>query len=119
MKITKEMIEAFIGSDQNALDYLEEIATVGLVVLIVGFVATLGVVGWMLIDGKNNKKAIEEIVELIEEMKEHLDPNERKEIFGRDGFASRMTSDLTKRIVSQIKIKNGFKNLTRKKTSDS
>ena len=26
MKITKEMIEAFIGSDQNDLDYLEEIA---------------------------------------------------------------------------------------------
>ena len=26
MKITKEMIEAFIGLDQNALDYLEEIA---------------------------------------------------------------------------------------------
>jgi uncharacterized protein YdhG (YjbR/CyaY superfamily) len=95
--------------------YLEEIATVGLIVLIVGFLASLGVVGWMLIDGKNNKKAIAEIVELIEEMKEHLDTEERKEIFGRDGFASRMTSDLTKRIVAQVKIKNGFKNLTKKK----
>jgi uncharacterized protein YdhG (YjbR/CyaY superfamily) len=96
--------------------YLEEIATVGLIVLIVGFLASLGVVGWMLVDGKNNKKAIEEIVELIEETKEHLTPEERKEIFGRDGFASRMTSDLTKKIVAQVKIKNGFKNLSRKKT---
>tara|TARA_R110000782_G_scaffold269799_2_gene368609 strand:- start:503 stop:646 length:144 start_codon:yes stop_codon:yes gene_type:complete len=26
MKVTKEMIEAFIGSDQEPLDYLEEIA---------------------------------------------------------------------------------------------
>jgi uncharacterized protein YoxC len=99
--------------------YLEEIATVGLIVLIVGFLATLGVVGWMLIDGKNNKKAIEEIVELIEETKEHLTTEERKEIFGRDGFASRMTSELTKKIVAQVKIKNGFKNLTRKKTNGS
>ena len=26
MKVTKEMIEAFIGSDQEAIDYLVEIA---------------------------------------------------------------------------------------------
>ena len=93
--------------------YLEEIAVVGLVVLIVGFLASLGVVGWMLIDGKNDKKAIAEIVELIEETKDHLTPEERQEIFGRDGFASRMTSDLTKKIIAQVKIKNGFKNLSR------
>ncbi len=99
--------------------YLEEIATIGLIVLIVGFVASVGVVGWMLIDGKNDKKAIAEIVELIEETKDHLTPEERIEIFGRDGFASRMTSDLTKKIIAQIKIKNGFKNLTRSKTSGS
>jgi hypothetical protein len=95
--------------------YLEEIAVVGLVVLIIGFLATAGVIGWMLIKGKNNEKAIAEIVELIEETKDHLTPEERQEIFGRDGFASRMTSDLTKKIVAQVKIKNGFKNLTRNK----
>lgn len=91
--------------------YLEEIATVGLVVLVVGFLATLGVVGWMLIKGRNNEKAITEIVELIEEMKDHLTQDERREIFGRDGFASRLTSDMTKKIISEIKIKNGFKHL--------
>ena len=104
-----------VGFASASQYYLEEIATVGLIVLIVGFFAALGVVGWMLIDGRNNKKAIEEIVELIEETKDHLTPEERKEIFGRDGFASHMTSDLTKRIVAQVKIKNGFKNLTRNK----
>ena len=104
-----------VGFASASQYYLEEIATVGLIVLIVGFVASLGVVGWMLIDGRNNKKAIEEIVELIEETKDHLSLDERKEIFGRDGFASRMTSDLTKKIVAQVKIKNGFKNLTNKK----
>ena len=103
-----------VGFASASQYYLEEIATIGLIVLIVGFFAALGVVGWMLIDGKNDKKAIEEIVELIEETKDHLTQDERKEIFGRDGFASRMTSDLTKKIVAQVKIKNGFKNLTRK-----
>ena len=102
-----------VGFASASQYYLEEIATVGLVVLIVGFVASLGVVGWMLLDGKNDKKAIAEIVELIEETKDHLSPEERKEIFGRDGFASHMTSDLTKKIVAQVKIKNGFKNLSR------
>jgi len=100
--------------------YLEEIAMVGLIVLIVGFLATIGVVGWMLINGKRYETAIEEIVELIEEMKEHLDTEERKEIFGRNGFASELTSPMTKRIISQIKIKNGFKNLGKtKKKSDA
>jgi len=100
--------------------YLEEIAMVGLIVLIVGFLATIGVIGWMLINGKRYETAIEEIVELIEEMKEHLDTEERKEIFGRNGFASDLTSPMTKKIVSQIKIKNGFKNLgATKKKSDA
>jgi len=104
-----------VGFASASQYYLEEIATVGLIVLIVGFVASLGVVGWMLIDGRNNKKAIEEIVELIEETKDHLTLEERQEIFGRDGFASHMTSDLTKKIIAQVKIKNGFKNLSRNK----
>jgi len=62
-----------------------------------------------LIDGKNDKKAIKEVVELIEEMKNRLSLEERKEIFGPGGIASNLTSDMTKRIVSEIKIKNGFK----------
>lgn len=89
--------------------YLEEIATIGLIVLIVGFFATLGVVGWMLIDGRNDKEAMKEIVNLIEAMKERLTPEERKEIFGVGGVASKLTSDLTKQIVAKVKIKNGFK----------
>jgi len=89
--------------------YLEEIAFVGLIVLIVGFFAALGVVAWMLIDGKNDKKAIQEIVELVESMKDRLSVEGRKEIFGPGGVASNLTSNMTKKIVSQIKIKNGFK----------
>ena len=90
--------------------YMEEIAQVGLIVLIGGFLITMGVIAYMLLNGKRNEKAVKEIVQLIEEMKEHLNPDERKEIFGRDGFASRLTSEMTKRIVSKIKIKNGWSN---------
>jgi len=91
--------------------YLEEIAIVGLIVLIVGFLATIGVVGWMLIDGKKDKLAMKEIVGLIEAMKEHLTTEERKKIFGAGGIASTLTSDLTKEIIAKLKIKNGFKRM--------
>ena len=91
--------------------YLEEIAIVGLIVLIVGFLATIGVVGWMLIDGKKDKLAMKEIVGLIEAMKEHLTSEERKKIFGAGGVASTLTSDLTKEIIAKVKIKNGFKKI--------
>ena len=98
--------------------YMEEIATAGLYVMVGGFILTMVVIAFMLLNGKHNEKAIAEIVELLEEMKQHLDAEERREIFGRDGFASRMQSLMTKKIVAQVKIKNGFKNLgqTSKKT---
>ena len=91
--------------------YLEEIAIVGLIVLIVGFLATIGVVGWMLLRGRDNEKAMKEIVGLIEAMKEHLTDEERKKIFGAGGVASALTSDLTKEIIAKVKIKNGFKKI--------
>jgi ABC-type multidrug transport system fused ATPase/permease subunit len=88
--------------------YMEEIAQVGLIVLIGGFLITMGVIAYMLLNGKRNEKAVKEIVQLIEEMKDRLSSQERKEIFGQDGVASRLTSTMTKNIVSQIKIKNGW-----------
>ena len=88
--------------------YLEEIALIGLIVLIVGFLASIGVVGWMLLDSRNDKQAVQEIVQLVEAMKERLDAEERKEIFGYDGVASKLTHAGTKKIIAQIKIKNGW-----------
>jgi len=88
--------------------YLEEIAVIGLVVLIIGFFGTLGIIAWLLIDGKHDKKAVMEIVGLVEALKRHLTKEEREEIFGPKGIASQMTSDITKRVIAQIKIKNGF-----------
>ena len=79
--------------------------------MVVGIVAALGVVGWMLIDGRHDKEAMKEIIQLVEEMKVRLSPEERKEVFGVGGYASKVTSSLTKNIISQIKIKNGFKKI--------
>ena len=97
-----------VGFASASQYYLEEIATIGLIVLIVGFFAALGVVGWMLIDGRNDKKAIKEVVHLVEAMKDRLDVSERKEVFGPGGVASKLTHEKTKHIISQIKIKNGW-----------
>ena len=97
-----------VGFASASQYYLEEIATIGLIVLIVGFFAALGVVAWMLIDGRNDKKAVKEIVQLVEAMKDRLSSEERKEIFGPGGVASKLTSDMTKGIISQIKIKNNW-----------
>ena len=99
-----------VGFASASQYYLEEIATIGLIVLVVGFFAALGVVAWMLLDGKNDKKAVKEIVQLVEAMKNRLSSEERKEIFGPEGVASKLTDTKTKTIISQIKIKNNWNN---------
>ncbi|MBC8443024.1 MAG: hypothetical protein H8D80_02405 [Proteobacteria bacterium] len=88
--------------------YMEEIAQVGLYVLIGGFLLTLFILGFILLNGKNNEKAMVEIIQLVEAMKDRLSEEERKEIFGQDGVASKMTSNITKNIISKVKIKNGW-----------
>ena len=98
-----------VGFASASQYYLEEIATIGLIILIIGLISTAGIIAWMLIRGRGNEKAIKEIVELIEAMKDKLTPEERKGIFGINGIAYRLTSDLTKKIIAEIKIKNGFK----------
>jgi hypothetical protein len=97
-----------IGLATASQYYMEEIAQVGLYVFVGGFLLTAIIVGFMLMNGKKNEKAIVEIVQLVESMKDKLTPKERKEIFGQDGIAYRLTSKLTKEIVSKIKIKNGW-----------
>ena len=97
-----------VGFASASQFYMEEIAQVGLYVLIGGFLLTLVVLAYILLNGKNNEKAMLEVVQLVEAMKDKLTDKERKVIFGQDGIASRMTSKLTKNIISKIKIKNGW-----------
>ena len=97
-----------VGFASASQFYMEEIAQVGLYVLIGGFLLTAVIVGYMLLNGKNTEKATLEIVQLVEAMKERLNEEERKEIFGQDGVASRLTSPVTKNLIARIKIKNGW-----------
>ena len=97
-----------VGFASASQFYMEEIAQVGLYVLIAGFLLTMGIIAYMLLNGKNTEKATLEIVQLVEAMKERLTDKERKEIFGQDGIASRLTSPITKNLIARIKIKNGW-----------
>ena len=97
-----------VGFASASQFYMEEIAQVGLYVLIAGFLLTMGIIAYMLLNGKNTEKATLEIVQLVEAMKERLNDEERKEIFGQDGVASRLTSPVTKSLIARIKIKNGW-----------
>jgi Fe2+ transport system protein B len=97
-----------VGFASASQFYMEEIAQVGLYVLIGGFLLTVVIVAYMLLNGKNTEKATLEIVQLVEAMKERLNDEERKEIFGQDGVASRLTSPVTKSLIARIKIKNGW-----------
>ena len=97
-----------VGFASASQYYMEEIAQVGLYVLIGGFLITMGIIAYMLLSGRNNEKATLEIVQLVEAMKERLSDKERKEIFGQDGVASRLTSPVTKNLIAKIKIKNGW-----------
>ena len=97
-----------VGFASASQFYMEEIAQVGLYVLIGGFLLTVVIVAYMLLNGKNSEKATLEIVQLVEAMKERLTDEERKEIFGQDGVASRLTSPVTKSLIARIKIKNGW-----------
>lgn len=99
--------------------YLEEIALVGLVALVVGFILVVFMVGSSLARGKEYESAIREVVELIEEIKDYMsDANlddMRKKIFGPNGFANRFQNEITKKIVAEVKAKNNFDKLSRKK----
>jgi hypothetical protein len=91
--------------------YMDEIAMVGAVLLIGAFICSVGMIAWSTINSKRNSIAIREIVEMIEILKETMTEDEQKRIFGADGIAANLQSDLTKEIVAKIKEKNGFKKL--------
>lgn len=124
MKIDTKMGSAIMGVGILAIGfaaasqyYLEEIAIIGLVALVIGFILVMFLLGNTLVKGKGYEEATREIVELIEEIKDHMsDANldgMRKEIFGPNGFAIRFTNPITKKIIAEVKAKNHFEKLSR------
>ena len=85
--------------------------------LVIGFILVMFLLGNTLVKGKGYEEATREIVELIEEIKDHMsDANldgMRKEIFGPNGFAIRFTNPITKKIIAEVKAKNHFEKLSR------
>lgn len=91
--------------------YMDQIAMVGAILLIAGFIVAVAMVAWSTLNSKRNSTAIKEIVEMIQILKETMTEDEQKRIFGPEGVASKVQSDLTKEIIATIKEKNGFKKL--------
>jgi hypothetical protein len=89
--------------------YMEEIAKVGAVLVVVGFAGGAGLIARTILIGSRKEGAVKEIVEMIEILKESMTEDEKARIFGPDGLASKVQSDLTKEIVAKIKERNGLR----------
>jgi hypothetical protein len=89
--------------------YMEEIAKVGAVLVVVGFAGGAGLIARTILTGSRKEAAVKEIVEMIEILKESMTEDEKARIFGPDGLASKVQSDLTKEIVAKIKERNGLR----------
>ncbi len=100
-----------IGFASASQYYMEEIALVGAVLLVLGFLTAIGMIVWSTINAKRNGTAVREIVEMIQILKETMTPDEQERIFGVNGVAAQVQSDLTKEIIAKIKEQNGFKKL--------
>jgi len=88
--------------------YLEQIAQVGAFLLVGMVLSGMGIMVWSMIRAKQTSTAVREIVEMMEILKESMLEDERERIFGKDGIASRVQSDITKEVIAKVKEKNGF-----------
>jgi hypothetical protein len=91
--------------------YMQQIAFVGAILLVLGFLTAIGMVVWSTINSKRHATAIREVVEMIQILKETMTDDEQNRIFGVNGIANNVQSDLTKEIIAKIKEQNGFKKL--------
>ena len=100
-----------IGFASASQYYLQEIALIGGILLIALIVGGVGMLVWSMVKTQRSGTAIKEIVEMIEILRETMTDDERERIFGPNGVATKVQSDLTKEIIGQIKEKNGFNKL--------
>lgn len=85
--------------------YYQEIATVGLVVFIIGFLASAGSVGYLIFRSKKTEEAVADNVKLLEDIKTEVPEEVKKRIFGDDGIASKVQKPSTQKIVKEIRSK--------------
>jgi hypothetical protein len=102
------MMVGFAAASQY---YMEQIAQVGGVILVVSFVGGIAYLIWGIYRSNTVTLAVKEIVEMMEILKETITDQERERLFGKDGIADRVQSDITKQVVAKIKEKNGLRKL--------
>jgi len=100
-----------IGFASASQYYLQEIALIGGILLIALILGGVGMLVWSMVKAQRSSTAIKEIVEMIEILKETMTEDENERIFGANGVASKVQSDLTREIIGQIKERNGFNRL--------
>lgn len=93
----------------GAIYYLKTIAIVAIVIIIAAIVVCVALGVWYLVRENREKRDLEqanvENVQLVQTIKERLDPNAKVEIFGetRTGIAHKLQSEKTQRIVKRAK----------------
>ena len=97
-----------LGFASAAQYYLEQIAQVGAFILVGTILSGVAMMVWSMINAKKSSTAVREIVEMIEILKESMLDSERERLFGPDGVATRVQSDITKAVIAKVKEKNGF-----------
>lgn len=102
------MMVGFAAASQY---YMEQIAQVGGVILVVSFVGGIAYLIWGIYRANTVTLAVKEIVEMIEILKTTMTDQEREKLFGKDGIADKVQSDITKQVVAKIKERNGLRKL--------
>ena len=85
--------------------YYQEIATVGLVVFIIGFLVSAGSVGYLIFRSKKTEEAVADNVQLLESIKTEVPEEVKEKIFGDDGIARKVQKASTQKIVKEIRSK--------------
>lgn len=102
------MMVGFAAASQY---YMEQIAQVGGVILVISFVGGIAYLIWGIYRANTVTLAVKEVVEMIEILRETMTDSEKERLFGKDGIADHVQSDITKQVIAKIKEKNGLRKL--------
>jgi hypothetical protein len=102
------MMVGFAAASQY---YMEQIAQVGGVILVVSFVGGIAYLIWGLYRANTVSLAVKEVVEMIEILKETMTDSEKDRLFGKEGIADKVQSEITKQVVAKIREQNHLRKL--------
>ena len=98
-----------LGFATASVYYLEEIAAVGFWITIAGIITAVGTLIYLILRAKTERKTNDQVVELVEVIKEKMPQDVRNEMFSKGGVAYTITDPSTKKIINEVKVRNGFK----------